>query len=60
MKPYKKVIILVNPTKENKQYELDHYYTYLSASKYSGGNPIYIKNGIISACSIQILFLKDE
>ena len=58
--PYKKVILICNPTKENKQYELDDYYSYLSANKYSGGNTIYIKNGIISACNIQVLYLKDE
>ena len=58
--PYKKVVLICNPTKVNKQYELDNYYSYLSATKYSGGNTIYIKNGIISACSIQILYLKGE
>ena len=56
--PYKKIVILYNPTNETKQYELNDYYAYLSISNDKRGTS-YIKNGIIPAGSVQILGLLD-
>ena len=58
IKPYKRLIILYNPTNENKQYELNDYYAFISVRNAKKGIS-YIKNGIISACSAQILGLLE-
>lgn len=56
--PYKKVIILVNPTNETKQYELNEYYAYLSVRNGKRGVS-YVKNGMISAHSYQVLAIYE-
>lgn len=54
---YNKLILLYNPTLSNQTYELDDYYKYLSSRNESDKiDELYIKNGIISPCSLQILF----
>ncbi len=57
--PYKKVIILYNPTNENKQFELDGYYAYMSIMN-NDRTPNYIKNGIIPAACAQILYQMEN
>ena len=57
--PYKKLLILYNPTLDKKTYELDEYYQLLVDVKSKGEN-IMMKNGMIAPLSIQILFLKKE
>jgi len=59
MEPYKKILILINPTLDKKTYELDDYYKLLVDVKSKGEN-IMMKNGMIAPLSIQILFLKKE
>ena len=54
--PYKKIVILFNPTNETKQYELNDYYAYISLRN----DKSFIKNGIIPACSAQILGLLEN
>ena len=59
LKPYSKVMVIINPTSETKHYELDDYYIYISAKKINNSTPIYTKHGIIPASSMQ-LFCKME
>lgn len=54
--PYNKIVIIINPTNKNQPYELDDYYRYLSSNS-KGLGEIYIKRGIIPACSTQVLYL---
>ena len=55
--PYDKLILLYNPTLENQIYELDEYYTYMSSPNENAKNEqLHIKNGIITPCSLQIIF----
>lgn len=53
--PYQKIMIIINPTNEAKNYELDDYYIHVSAKKINNTTPIYIKHGILPACSVQLL-----
>ena len=46
--PYKKILILINPTLEKKTFELDEYYQLLVDVKSKGEN-IMMKNGMIGA-----------
>ena len=57
--PYKKILILINPTLDKKTFELDEYYQLLVDVKSKGEN-IMMKNGMIAPLSIEILFLKKE
>ena len=57
--PYKKVVILLNPTLEQKTYELDDYYKLVVDVK-SKGEAIMMKNGIIPPLGIQILYIKKN
>ena len=54
---YKKFAVLINPSNENKTYELDDYY-YLLTDLINKGDKIHVKNGILPPLSVQILYLK--
>ena len=56
-KRFKKVAVLVNPTKEKKTYELDDYYSLVVDTEHKG-EKIRVKNGIIPPLSIQVIYLK--
>ena len=59
IKPYSKILIIINCTDELKNYELDDYYLYLSARNFKSKSAMQTKNGIISSNSVQI-FVKTE
>ena len=58
--PYKKLLVLMNNSAEDKHFTLDDYYVYLSAKDLSSKTHTYVKNGVIGASVIQIYFQKDE
>ncbi len=55
LKPFNKLSILINPTKEKKTYELDDYY-HLLVNGGKQGQDIIMKNGIIPPLKLQILY----
>lgn len=59
IKPYSKILIIINCTDELKNYELDDYYLYLSARNFKSKSAMQTKNGIIPSNSVQI-FVKTE
>ncbi len=55
--PFSKLIVLFNPTIYQQAYELDDFYLMLSSGKEErDGEKIHMKQGIISPCSLQILY----
>lgn len=59
IKPYSKILIIINCTDELENYELDDYYLYLSARNFKSKSAMQTKNGIIPSNSVQI-FVKTE
>ena len=59
IKPYSKILIIINCTDELKNYELDDYYLYLSARNFKSKSAMQTKSGIIPSNSVQI-FVKTE
>ena len=55
--PYKKVLVLINPTLEQKTYNLDEYFQ-LFVDPAQKGDAIIMKNGIIPPLRIQVLYAK--
>lgn len=60
IKPYKKIIMVINPNNETKQYEFDDYYTYMTAKDIKKRDKTHVKNGIINACTIQIFYKYED
>lgn len=58
--PYKKVYVLFNNSSEDKHFQFDDYFAYLSAMNKTFNNLTYVKNGVLPASTIQIYFQKDE
>ena len=56
IKPFKKLAILINPTLEQKTYELDDYYRLLMNIKKIKEDAVNMKNGIIPPLTIQVLY----
>ena len=53
--PYKKVLVLINPTLDKKTFELDDYYQMLVDIDYKG-DKINMKNGMIPPLQVLILY----
>lgn len=60
IKPYDKLVIIINPTNETKNFELDDYYIYLSVKSYNSSSHMHTKNGIIPGNTIQIYYKIKE
>lgn len=57
IKPFKRILFIVNPNNQNFTYEFDTYYSYLNGSEIDFDQN-KLKNGMVNSCSVQALFVK--